>query len=76
MQSSIFRSVILNRTPCLITKKITQSERPIFLFIAEEFEGGSSIYGRHCAEEEKIGLPEENVVQLSSKHNEYQVSFI
>ena len=25
---------------------------------------------------EKMGLPEENVAQVSSKHNEYQVSFI
>ena len=71
MQSSIFSSIILNKTPCLITKKITQSERRIFLFIAEEFKGGSSIYSWDYTEEEKIGLPEENVVQLSSKHNEY-----
>ena len=27
-------------------------------------------------EGEKIGLPEENIVQVSSKHNDYQVEFI
>ena len=27
-------------------------------------------------EGEKIGLPEENIAQVSSKHNDYQVEFI
>ena len=43
-----------------------------FLFITEEFEGGSSRLNRG----RKIGLPEENVGQVSSKHNGYQVNFI
>ena len=76
MQSSIFRSIILDKTPCLFTKKTTQSERRVFLFIVEEFDGGSSSNTRDFTEGEKIGLPEENVAQVNSKHNEYQVSFI
>ena len=35
---------------------------------------GSSSYTRDFTEGEKIGLPEENVPQVSSKHNEYKVS--
>ena len=27
-------------------------------------------------EGEKIGLPEENIAQVSSKHNDYQVEFV
>ena len=42
MQSSIFRSVIPNEAPCLFPIKTGQSERQIFLFFAEEFEGSSS----------------------------------
>ena len=76
MQSSVFRSVTLDKTPCLFTKKIAQSVRRIFLFIAEEFEGGSSSYTRDFNERENIVLPEENIAHVSSKHNEYQVSFI
>ena len=76
MQSFIFRSIILDKTPCLVTKKITQSERQIFWFIAEEFEGGSSSYTRDFINGERIGLPEENLAQVSRKHNEYQESSI
>ena len=76
MQSSIFKSIILNKTACLFTKKFTQSEMRIFLFVAEEFEGGSSSSTRDFSEGENIVLPEENVAQVSSKHNKYQVSFI
>ena len=68
-----FRSIILDKKLCLFTKKRTQSERRTFWFIAEEFERGS---GTFATEGEKIGLPRENVTQLSSKHNKYQVSFI
>ena len=71
MQFSIFRSIILDKTPCLFTKKITQSERRILLFIAERFEGGSSSYTRDFSEGENIVLPEENVAQVVGKHNEY-----
>ena len=46
------------------------------MFIAEEFKGGSSSYTRDFTEGERIGLPEENVAQVSSKHSEHQVSFI
>ena len=46
-----------------------------FFFIAEGFEGGSSSYTRHLSKRENIVLPEENVAQVSGKH-EYQVSFI
>ena len=37
---------------------------------------GSSSHTRDFTKGENIGLPEENVAQVSSKHNEYQVSFI
>ena len=46
------------------------------MFIAEEFKGGISSYARDFTEGERIGLPEENVAQVSSKHSEHQVSFI
>ena len=45
------------------------------MFIGEEFEVGSSSYTRDFAEGSKIGLPEENVAQVNSKYNKYQVSF-
>ena len=81
MQPSIFRSIILDKTLYLFTKKTTQSERRIFLFIAEEFEGGSFSYRlpETLAKEiegERIGLPEENIAQVSSEYNDYQVKFI
>ena len=81
MQPFIFRSIILDKTPCLFTKKTTQSERWIFLFIAEEFEGASVSYRlpetlATDSEGERIRLPEENVAKVSSKYNDYQVKFI
>ena len=76
MKFSIFKSIILNKTPRLFTKIITQSERWIFLFNAEEFKGGSSSYTRDFTEGERIGLPEENVAQVSREHSEHQISFI
>ena len=75
MQSSGFRSLILGKTLCFFAKKITQLERRIFLFIAEEFEGGSSSYTRDFAEGRKTGLPEENLAQVNCKYNKHQVSF-
>ena len=48
----------------------------IYLFIAGEFEGGISSYTRNFTEWRKITLLEENIAQVSSKHNGYQVSFI
>ena len=45
------------------------------LLYTDEFEGSSSSYTRDFPEG-KNSLPGENVVQVSSKHNEYQVSFI
>ena len=48
----------------------------VFLLIGEEFEGGSSSHTRDFTAGEEIGLPEENAAQVSSKRNEYQVSFI
>ena len=53
---------------------MTQSERRIFLFIAEELEGVSSSYSRDFTEGGNIGLPEKNLGQVSSKHNKCQVS--
>ena len=41
-----------------------------------EFEGISCSYTRDFTEGEKIGLREENIAQVSSKHNKYKVSFI
>ena len=76
VQSSSFRSIILDKTPCLFTKKISQSERTILLFIAEEFERGISSYTRDFSKGRKIDLPVQNVAQVSSKHYKYQVSFI
>ena len=72
MQSSIFTSIILDKTPWLFTKKITQPEWRIFLFIAEEFESRSSSYTWDFSEGENIVLPEENVAQVSGKHNEFK----
>lgn len=69
MQSSSFRSIILDKTPCLLAKKLSQSERQIYLLIAEEFEGGTSSYTRDFTEWKKIRSLEENVAQISSKHN-------
>ena len=34
-----FQSIIIDKTPCLFTKKITQSDRWNFLCIVEEYEG-------------------------------------
>ena len=48
----------------------------MFLSIVEEFEGSSSSYTRDFTELRKTGLLEENVAQVSGKHNKYQVSFI
>ena len=81
MQPSIFRSIILDKTLYLFTKKTTQSERRVFLLIAEEFEGSSFSYRllETLAKEiegERIGLTEENIAQVSSKYNDYQVKFI
>ena len=47
-----------------------------FFVFAEEFDGGSFSYNREFTEGERIGLHEENVAQVSSKYNEYQVKFI
>ena len=81
MQPSIFRSIILDKTLYLFTKKTTQSERRVLLFIAEELEGDSFSYRlpETLAKEiegERIGLTEENIAQVSSKYNDYQVKFI
>ena len=46
------------------------------MFIAGEFKGGISSYTRNFTEWRKITLLEENVAQVSSERNEYQVSFI
>ena len=59
-----------------IYKEIYAIRDADFLFLAEEFEGGSSSSTRDFSEGENIVLPEENVAQVSSKHNKYQVSFI
>ena len=59
MQSSI--SIILDKISWTFTKKITQ-QRGRFLFVAEDSEGGSSIYSIDVTEGGKIGLGEENVV--------------
>ena len=59
-----------------IYKENNPIREAVFLFVVEEFEGHSSSYTRNFTEGEKIGLPEENVVQVSGKHNEYQVKFI
>ena len=48
----------------------------MFLFIAEEFECSSSSYTRDFTELRKTGSLEENVGQVSGKHNKYQESFI
>ena len=59
-----------------ICKQNNQSQRRIFLFIAEKCDRGSSSNTRDFTEGEKIGLPEENVAQVNGKDNEYQVIFI
>ena len=67
----------MRKTGALFKKRrITQSDRRMFLFIAEEFECSSSSYTRDFTELRKIGLLEENVGQVSGKHNKYQESFI
>ena len=52
-----------------ICKQNNQSQRRIFLFIAEKCDRGSSSNTRDFTEGEKIGLPEENVAQVNGKDN-------
>lgn len=58
--------MILNKTSCLFTKKITQQERRSFLFITNEFED-DSLAIRDTLAREKKSLPDENVAQESSE---------
>ena len=76
MQPSIFRSIILGKTPCLFAKEITQSERRNLFLSRKNSNVGRSSYTRDLTEGEETGLSEGTVAQVSSKHNEYQVSFI
>ena len=79
MQPFIFRSIILDKTPCLFTKKTTQSERWIFCLSWKNLKVAALAIPETLAtdtEGERIGLPDENVAQVSSKYNDYQVKFI
>ena len=58
--------MILNKTSCLFTKKITQQERRSFLFITNEFED-DSLAIRDTLAREKKSLPDENVALESSE---------
>ena len=69
-------SIILDKTPCLFTKEIIRENHVYQCLSRKNSKVGSSTYTRDLTEGEKIGLPEENVARVSSKHNEYQVSFI
>ena len=65
-------SIILDKTPCLFTKEIIRENHVYQCLSRKNSKVGSCSY----TEGEKIGLPEGNLARVSSKHNEYQVSFI